>query len=180
MDFKEKTLSIENIYNGKVVHLDKEIVKLPNGKEAVREVIRHQGAVGVIAITDSNKIVMIRQWREPLKQVTLEIPAGKIEANEHDDPEKTARRELNEETRFAAEHFELVAKFYTSPGFADELMYLYHAVGLKAVKDELPQDADEFLELVELSPREVQEAINRGEICDAKTLMAVMFWQMMG
>ena len=75
MDFKEKTLSTENIYNGKVVHLDKETVKLPNGKEAVREVIRHQGAVGVIAITDSNKIVMIRQWREPLKKVTLEIPA---------------------------------------------------------------------------------------------------------
>ena len=179
MDFKEKTLSTENIYNGKVVHLDKETVKLPNGKEAVREVIRHQGAVGVIAITDSNKIVMIRQWREPLKKVTLEIPAGKIEADEHDDPEKTARRELNEETRFAADQFELITKFYTSPGFADELMYLYHAVGLRTVKDKLPQDDDEFLELVELSPKEVQKAISRGEICDAKTLMAVMLWQMM-
>lgn len=180
MDFKEETLSNENIYDGKVVHLDKEIVKLPNGKEAIREVVRHQGAVGVIAITDSNKIVMIRQWREPLKKVTLEIPAGKIEPDEQDDPEKTAQRELNEETRFSASQFELVTKFYTSPGFADELMYLYHAVGLKAVKDELPQDDDEFLELVELSPKEVQDVISRGEICDAKTMMAVMLWQMMG
>ena len=180
MEFKEEVLSTKEIFNGKVVHLYEEQVQLPNGKKAQREIVRHQGAVGVIAVTDSNKLVLIRQWRAPLGQVTLEIPAGKIESNEQDDPEKTARRELNEETRFAADQFELLTKFYTSPGFADEIMYLYHAVNLKAVKEKLPQDEDEFLELVELSPMEVQEAIDRGEICDAKTLMAIMFWQMMG
>lgn len=180
MEFKEEVLSTKEIFNGKVVHLYEEQVQLPNGKKAQREIVRHQGAVGVIAVTDSNKLVLIRQWRAPLGQVTLEIPAGKIEPNEQDDPEKTARRELNEETRFAADQFELLTKFYTSPGFADEIMYLYHAVNLKAVKERLPQDEDEFLELVELSPMEVQKAIDRGEICDAKTLMAIMFWQMMG
>lgn len=180
MDFKEKVLSIKNIFDGKVVHLDQEIVQLPDGNQAQREIIRHPGAVGIIAITDSNKIVLIRQWRAPLNQVTLEIPAGKIEPSEQDNPLLTAKRELNEETRFAADDFELVSKFYTSPGFADEIMYLYHAVNLKAVKEKLPQDKDEFLELVELSPAEVQKAIENGEICDAKTLMAIMFWQMMG
>lgn len=180
MDFEEKVLSKKKIFDGKVVHLDEEQVELPNGKTAKREIIRHQGAVGVIAVTDSNKLVLIRQWRAPFGQVTLEIPAGKIEADEQDNPKLTAKRELNEETRFAADEFELITKFYTSPGFADEMMYLYHAVNLKQVSEALPQDDDEFLELVEFSPEEVQAAIQRGEICDAKTLMAIMFWQMMG
>lgn len=179
MKFKEEVLSTRTIFDGKVVHLTEEEVKLPNGKKASREIIHHQGAVGIIAITPDNKLVLIRQWRAPLGQVTLEIPAGKIEQDEQDDPLLTAKRELNEETRFEADQFELLTKFYTSPGFADEMMYLYHAVGLKEVKKELPQDDDEFLELVELSASEVQEAINNGEICDAKTLMAIMFWQMM-
>lgn len=179
MDFKEKVLAVKNIYDGVVVHLDKEKVKLPNGKKAIREIVHHQGAVGIIAITPENKIVLIRQWRATVGHTTLEIPAGKIEANEQDDPLKTARRELNEETRFAASDLELVSKFYTSPGFSDEMMYLYHAVGLTSVDHKLPQDSDEFLELVELSPLEVQKEIDNGEICDAKTIMAIMFWQMM-
>lgn len=180
MNFKEKVLSNKVVYDGKVVHLNKEIVQLPDGKEASREIVHHQGAVAIIAITSENKIVMIRQWREPLKRVTLEIPAGKIEPSEHSTPEKAAWRELNEETRLTAKSLELVTKFYTSPGFADELMYVYHAVEIKPVSEKLPQDDDEFLELVTLSPDEVRDAINRGEICDAKTIMAIMFWQMMG
>lgn len=179
MNFKEKLLSNKTIYDGKIVHLDKEIVQLPNGNKASREIVHHQGAVAVIVITDQNKIVMIRQWREPLKKITLEIPAGKIEPEEHNTPEKTAWRELNEETRLTAKRLELVTQFYTSPGFADELMYVYHAVDVAPVSEKLPQDEDEFLELVELSPKEVQDAIDRGEICDAKTIMAVMLWQMM-
>lgn len=180
MNFKEKILSNKTIYDGKIVHLDKETVQLPNGNEASREIVHHQGAAAIIAITDDNKIVMIKQWREPLKKVTLEIPAGKIEPSEHNTPEKTAWRELNEETRLTAQSLELITKFYTSPGFADELMYVYHAVKIKPVNEKLPQDDDEFLELVMLSPDEVQDAIDRGEICDAKTIMAVMLWQMMG
>lgn len=155
MEFEEKVKKVEHVFDGKIIDLDIETVELPNGKEAKREIIRHQGAVAIIAITDENKMVFIKQWRAPLGQVTLEVPAGKIEPGE--DPNVTAVRELNEETRFEADKLEFINTFYTSPGFADEKMYMYHAVNLKPVKDELPQDSDEFLELVELSLPEVDE-----------------------
>ena len=154
MEFEEKVKKVEHVFDGKIIDLDIETVELPNGKEAKREIIRHKGAVAIIAITDENKMVFIKQWRAPLGQVTLEVPAVKIEPGE--DP-----------------------NVYTSPGFADEKMYMYHAVNLKPVKDELPQDSDEFLELVELSLPEVEQAIAEGLICDSKTLIAVMYWKLM-
>ena len=164
MEFEEKVKKVEHVFDGKIIDLDIETIELPNGKEAKREIIRHQGAVAIIAITDENKMVFIKQWRAPLGKVTLEVPAGKI---------------LNEETRFEADKLEFINTFYTSPGFADEKMYMYHAVNLKPVKDELPQDSDEFLELVELSLPEVEQAIAEGLICDSKTLIAVMYWKLM-
>ena len=177
MEFEEKVKKVEHVFDGIIIDLDIETIELPNGKEAKREIIRHQGAVAIIAITDENKMVFIKQWRAPLGQVTLEVPAGKIEPGE--DPNVTAVRELNEETRFEADKLEFINTFYTSPGFADEKMYMYHAVNLKPVKDELPQDSDEFLELVELSLPEVEQAIAKGLICDSKTLIAVMYWKLM-
>lgn len=177
MDFEEKVISNQNLYDGAILKLDLETVSLPDGRQAKREIVRHQGAVGIIAITPANKIVLIRQWRAPLGQVTLEIPAGKIEPGET--PSQTAVRELNEETRFQADKLELLTGFYTSPGFADEKMYLYHAVNLQAVADKLAQDDDEFLQLEELTLAEVQAQIAAGTICDAKTLMAIMIWQAM-
>lgn len=177
MDFEEKVISNQNLYDGAILKLDLETVSLPDGRQAKREIVRHQGAVGIIAITPANKIVLIRQWRAPLGQVTLEIPAGKIEPGET--PSQTAVRELNEETRFQADKLELLTEFYTSPGFADEKMYLYHAVNLQAVADKLAQDDDEFLQLEELTLAEVQAQIAAGMICDAKTLMAIMIWQAM-
>ena len=99
MNFEEKVLSTENIFDGKVIKVDKETDELP--------------------ITDDDKIVMIKQWREPMRKVTLEIPAGKIEPGEESDPLQTAIRELNEEARYEAENIELVTPFYTTPGFSD-------------------------------------------------------------
>lgn len=179
MDFEEKVQSVENIFDGKVIKVDKETVALPNGKKAYREIVHHHGAVALIPITDDNKIVLIKQWRAPLRQVTLEIPAGKMEPNEYDDPKKTAIRELNEETRYQAQNVELVTPFFTSPGFADEKIYLYHASGLTSVSDPLPQDDDEFLELVELTLPEAFKQMQAGVICDSKTIMGLLFWQLM-
>ena len=164
MDFEEKVTNVEHLFDGKVIDLDRETVTLPNGKKALREIVRHHGAVGVIAITP---------------QVTLEIPAGKIEPDEQNSPLETATRELNEEARYMAKNLELVMPFYTSPGFADEKIYLYHASGLSPVTTELPQDEDEFLEKVELTLPEALKAMQEGLICDSKTIMAVMFWQLM-
>lgn len=179
MDFEEKLLSVENIFDGKVIKVDKETVELPDGKQAFREIVRHHGAVALIPITNDNRIVMIRQWREPMRKVTLEIPAGKIEPDEQDDPMKTAVRELNEEARYEAENIELVTPFYTTPGFSDEKIYLYHASGLTPVERELSQDADEFLELVELTLPEALKAMQEGLVCDSKTIMGLLFWQLM-
>lgn len=179
MEFEEKVLETKNIFKGKIIDLNVATVALPNGATATRELINHPGAVGVIAITPENKLLLIRQWRAPLNQVTLEIPAGKIEAKDQISPKQTAIRELNEETGYQAMHFELLTQFYSSPGFANEKMYLYHASGLSKVTKKLPQDSDEFLEVVELDQKQVQTAIASGEICDAKTLMAILFWQLM-
>lgn len=179
MEFEEKVLATKNIFKGKVIDLDVATVALPNGQQATRELINHPGAVGVIAITPEDKLVLIRQWRAPLKQVTLEIPAGKIELKDQVSPLQTAMRELNEETGYQAQEFELLTEFYSSPGFANEKMYLYHALGLSKVVDKLPQDEDEFLEIVELDQKQVQQAIASGEICDAKTLMAILMWRLM-
>lgn len=180
MNLEEKIKDVQRLFTGHIINLDIETVELPDGREAKREIVRHHGAVGVVAITAEDKMIFIRQWREPLRKVTLEIPAGKIDPGEEKDPLKTAKREMNEETRYQAEQYELLTSFYSSPGFADELMYLYHASGLTPVANELPQDQDEFLQVEELSAQEVMAAIESGEICDAKTIMAVLYWRLMG
>ncbi len=179
MKYEEKVKQVKHLYQGHILDLDLETVELPDGRLAKREIVKHQGAVAVIAITPDNKMIFIRQWRSPLRKETLEIPAGKIEANENSDPLKTAKREMNEETRYRAQNYELLSTFYSSPGFSDEKMYLYHASELTPVEEQLPQDEDEFLNVEALSRSEINKAIKNGEICDAKTIMAVLFWQLM-
>lgn len=179
MNFEEKVKETKHLFKGHVIDLDLETVELPNGKNAQREIVRHHGAVGIVALTPADKMIFIRQWRTPLGKETLEIPAGKIEFNESNDPLLTAQREMNEETRYQAQNYELLSTFYSSPGFSNELMYLYHASGLSPVKTKLPQDKDEFLQIEELSSAEIDSAIQNGEICDAKTIMAVLFWKLM-
>lgn len=176
INFEEHVESEQTVYHGAILDLALEKVRLPNGRPANREIIHHHGAVGLIPLTDDGKIILVKQWREPLRQVTLEIPAGKIEPGEV--PLQTAKRELNEEVRMKAAHLNRVAQFYTSPGFADEKMTLFCATGLAVVTNELPQDDDEFLELVSLTPAEMQQQIATGLICDAKTIMALWYWQL--
>lgn len=178
INFEEHVESEKTIYHGAILDLALEKVRLPNGKPADREIVHHHGAVGLIPLTDNGEIVLVKQWREPLRRVTLEIPAGKIEPGE--DPLQTANRELNEEVRMKATHLEQVAQFYTSPGFADEKMTLFCATGLAPVANELPQDDDEFLELVSLTPMEMRQRVADGLICDAKTIMALWYWQLRG
>lgn len=177
MSFEEKMLETKHIFKGKVIDLDVETVLLPDGNKATREIVRHHGAVGIICITAANKIVLVKQWRQPLRKSTLEIPAGKIEPSEKD-PLKTVKRELNEEVRLSAKKFEFVTSFYTSPGFADEKIFLYRAHELSAVENSLPRDDGEFLNILELSPEQVDEEIKKGTICDSKTLMAIWYWKM--
>lgn len=172
-DYSEKTISTENIFDGKVIKVEIANIELPNGKTATREIVRHKGAVGILAITEENKIILVKQYRKALEQMIIEIPAGKLEINEN--PEACAIRELKEETGYTASNINFIHKFYTSPGFANELIYLYEARNL--IKGEAKPDEDEFVEILELSLAEVDFLITSGQIVDAKTLVAVYYWK---
>lgn len=171
---EEKTISSQTIYEGKIVTLKVDQVELPNGKTASREIVTHPGAVAVMAITDDNRMVVVRQFRKPLERTIVEIPAGKLEPGEK--PDVCAHRELEEETGYTAREMKHVASFYTSPGFADELIHLYRTDELTA--GEAKPDEDEFVELMHITVEEAQQLIASGEIRDAKTIMAVYAWQL--
>lgn len=173
MSLEEKTIRSQPIFDGKVIRVQVDEVELPNGKKAIRELVKHSGAVSIMAITNENKLVLVKQFRKPLEKTILEIPAGKLEPGEH--PLDCARRELKEETGYSAQRFDPVVSFYTSPGFADEHLHLYEATGLTAGEEQ--PDQDEFVERIELTLDEAFNCIASGEICDAKTIAALYIWQ---
>ncbi|WP_099158431.1 NUDIX hydrolase [Virgibacillus ndiopensis] len=171
--FEEKTLKTNKIYNGKVVNLQVDEVTLPNGKTSTREIIKHPGAVAVIPITNDKKIVFVEQYRKPLEKSLVEIPAGKLEDGE--EPEITAVRELEEETGYTTSNLTLVTSFYTSPGFADELIYIYMTDQLEPLEEQVAGDDDEFVELLELTLDEAKRYVKEQRIHDAKTNYAIMY-----
>src|SRR5690625_797173 len=176
--FEEKTIKTEKIFDGKIISLQVDDVTLPNGKTSKRELVKHPGAVAVIPITKDNKIVFVEQYRKPLEKSIVEIPAGKLERGEH--PEVTAIRELEEETGYTTDHLTFVTSFYTSPGFADELMYIYLADELKPLEQPILGDEDEFVEKVMLTLDEAKRYMEEKRIHDAKTAYALLYLQLLG
>jgi ADP-ribose pyrophosphatase len=173
LDFTERTLSTKPIFQGRVVSLQVDEVRLPNGGTSTREIVKHPGAVAVIAIVDG-KLLVVEQYRKPLERLQVEIPAGKLDPNEA--PEAAAKRELEEETGYTCERVSLLHSMATSPGFADEIIHLYVAEGLKP--GTAKPDEDEFLNLASISLEEAAKEIAEGRICDAKTLLAVYAWRL--
>lgn len=171
MNFEEKTIEKNNIYTGKIIKLDLETVKLPNGKQSKRELVRHPGGVAILAYKDNKTILMVEQFRKPIEKTILELPAGKIEPGE--DTELCARRELEEETGYKAEKFTYLGKVVTSPGFCDEYIYLYKAINL--YKGTIGGDDDEFINVFEYNVDTVKSMIKQGKIFDAKTICAFMY-----
>ncbi|MBP3951083.1 NUDIX domain-containing protein [Halalkalibacter suaedae] len=167
----EKTTKSTEIYKGKIIDLHLEEVELPNGKTSTREIVTHPGAVAVVPITKEGKIVLVRQYRKALKKVIVEIPAGKLDENE--EPEKAAKRELEEETGYLAKELKFLASFYTSPGFADEIIYLYAADKLE--KGYANTDEDEFLDVLEVTIEEAEVMVKEELIHDAKTMYAIQY-----
>ena len=168
---KERQTASKLVFDGKILHLYHDDVALPNGEPAQREVIRHIGAVCVIPVTDDGLAVMERQYRYPIDQVILEIPAGKLDSRD-EDPELAARRELEEETGYTAKEWIPLGLFYPACAYSDEAIRMYLAKGL--TKGEIHRDADEFLD-VELIPlKELARQVLAGEIPDAKTQIAVL------
>lgn len=169
MNFAEKTLKTEKIYNGRVINLENLVITLPDGRTAQREIVRHPGASMIIPILNDGRIVLVKQFRKPLEKVYFEMPAGKLDGDEN--PLDCAVRELKEETGFKAGRIEKILSIDTTPGFSDEIIHIYVATQLEAGKTE--KDADEFIETYIFSVEELIEMIYRGEITDAKTIIGV-------
>lgn len=173
---EEKTIQTEQIFTGRIVSLQVDDVLLPNGKTSKREIIKHPGAVAIIAITEDNKIVLVEQFRKALERTIVEIPAGKLEQGE--DPKVCAIRELEEETGYACEKLEWLTSFYTSPGFANEIIHLYIAKNLSKKLDAAPLDEDEFVRVIELTLDEAIQYVKEQKIYDAKTAYAIQYLQL--
>lgn len=176
--FEEKTIQSESIFNGKIIDVQVDDVLLPNGKTSKRELVKHPGAVAVIAITKEKKILFVEQYRKPLERSIVEIPAGKLEAGEK--PENTAIRELEEETGYTTSRLQYVTSFYTSPGFADEVIHLYYTDEVYKLEEEVPGDEDEFVEVIELTLSEAKQYEKEQRIYDAKTNYAVLYLNTLG
>lgn len=145
-------------------------VKMENGKISRREIVEHPGAVVLVAITDDKKIVFIKQYRKPVEGVIIEIPAGLV--NKGESLKQAARRELKEETGYAAGKIRKVLSAYTSPGYSTELIHYFLANGLK--KESQQYDEDEQIEVFLLSLSDAKKKIKTGEIKDNKTIVGIM------
>lgn len=168
MHFEEKTISKESIYKGKIIEVEKHKVSLPNDETAYREVVKHNGAVAICALTPNQEVILVKQYRKALEQELLEIPAGKLEPGE--DRKSAAMRELEEETGYKAKKLTLIGEVYGTPGFSNEKISVYFADAL--VEGEVNLDEDEFVEKVLYSLDDVKKAVEDRTIEDAKTFIA--------
>ena len=168
MNNEEKTLESEVVFDGKVIHVRKDKVFCPNGKESFREIVDHHGGVGVLAFLD-DKIALVKQFRYAYKEELYEMPAGKLEKGE--DPAEGGRRELEEEVGYISDKFEYLGRMYPSCGYTNEIIYLFKAENLRKTHTNL--DEDEFLSVEWFSLEEIKKMVVSGQIVDAKTICAL-------
>jgi len=167
----EKTISTQVIFNGMLLTVLKDDVILENGAMSVREHVLHPGAVAVVPVTNDGKVILVEQYRYPIKQKLLEIPAGKFDKPGEDILE-CAKRELEEETGYKAASYTYLGYIHTTPGFSNEIIHLYLAQGLTPGQSN--PDEDEILEIrIEDFNTVVEKCIN-GEITDAKTIAGIL------
>ena len=166
----ERIVTTRNVFDGKIVQLRVDTVLLPTGRQVEREVVEHDAVAVIVPVDQDDNVVLVRQYRHPIGQDLLEIPAGIVEGGES--PEDCARRELQEETGYAAGTLRALGGFWTSPGFCTEFVYAYHATDLSPSR--LAADEDEFIQVEKLPLTRVGGLIQEGEIQDAKTIAALL------
>jgi ADP-ribose pyrophosphatase len=170
MHLKETKLSGEVLYDGKIVRLERDKVLLEDGTEALREVVRHPGGVCVLALTDQDEVLIVRQFRYPYQEITIEVPAGKIEYGE--DPEECGKRELVEECGCTSDSFTYLGLLYPTTAYNTEIIRIYLATGLHFGKQQL--DAEEFLDVERIPFDKLLEMVLNDEVHDSKTQIAVL------
>ncbi|MDU4446715.1 MAG: NUDIX hydrolase [Anaerococcus vaginalis] len=171
MDNYEKTIKVDNIYEGKILSLRVETVEMPDKKYSKREIVDHVKGVGIIAFDGEDSIYLVRQYRKAIDEFTLEIPAGLVEVNEK--PIETAKRELQEEIGYKPLDIEYLFDMHASPGFTNDKLSFFLAKNLEESKLEL--DEDEFLEKKSYKIEDVYNMVINGEITDAKTIIGVLY-----
>lgn len=169
-----QVIANETVYHGHVFDITRTRVRFPDGAEVEHSVVRHRGAVGLVVLDEQGRWLLVRQWRIPAERELLEIPAGGLEEGE--EPEQTARREVREETGYAAASMQRLGGLWMAPGFCTEYMHFFLATGLSY--DPLPGDEDERLSPpVPLNVEEIAAAIEAGAIQDAKTVAAMYLYR---
>jgi ADP-ribose pyrophosphatase len=174
---REEKIGGERIYQGKILDLEVDRVRMPSGNEATREVVRHRGAVVVLPFHEDGRIEFVLQYRYPMEEVLLELPAGKLDPGE--EPIVCAGRELAEETGWKPVEIHELGWFYTTPGFTDEVLHAFIATPLKPAPD-VAQDPDEAIENVTMTVEEAFEACRDGTIRDSKTIATLFLAQVHG
>lgn len=169
---KEQTISSKQIYNGKVLSLRVDEVRINENKTSIREIVSHGGAVCAVGVTSENKILLVKQYRKSFESEMIEVPAGKLDPGEL--PESAVIREFKEETGYDVENVKYMTTFNTSPGFSNEVVHLYFLDA--TVKGDTDFDEDEDIEILEHSLEEIKNMIYKREIVDAKTILGVMMY----
>ena len=170
MEFKEEMVSQETVYEGVIVNVRRDKARLMDGRITNREVVEHPGGVAVFAMDDQGRVALVRQYRYPMGEETLELPAGKLEPGE--DPRDSGLRDLAEETGLVPGTFEDMGCLYSSPGILAERIYLYFAKDL--TQGPTHPDDGEFVETVWLPYQDLVDKARRGEIKDGKTLVGIL------
>ena len=168
---REVQTETRDVFDGVLLHVRQDTVRLPNGASSIREVIRHIGAVCVIPVTDRNEVIVERQYRYPVDRIMLEIPAGKLDAPD-EDRLSAIQRELREETGYSADEWIPLGDFHPAPAYSDEYITMYLARGLHQGRQAL--DEDEFLDVYTVPLQELVRDVMDGRISDAKTQVAVL------
>ncbi len=167
----EETLSSELLFNGRIVHLYHDTVRLPNGAVGSREYVRHIGGVCVLPLDADGQVTCVRQYRYPFGEVLTELPAGKLDRKD-EDRALAALRELREETGYRCEKLTFLGNFYSSPAILDEVIGLYLAEGLTAGEQDL--DEDEFLSNIRYPLAQLVDEVQKGNIPDGKSQAAIL------
>ncbi len=166
----ETTLSSEPLYQGKILNLRRDTVRLANGRQASREVVEHVDSAAAVPLLEDGRVVMVEQWRYPVGRALLEIPAGILEPGE--EPAEAMRRELTEEIGYAAGRLELLLSVYLAPGYCQELIHIFLAQDLQPA--EATPDDDEILRVNKMPFEDAVAACLRGELTDAKTVVGLL------